>query len=177
VIKYGAILDSEFLRFLRKNSAKLLSLEQDAAVEAVHHSASIKGMIVTEDEKETGRRILLNFGHTIAHGIENATAYDCFLHGEAVAVGMNGAARLSNKLGLLSGREAERIEALLKKFGLPVQCSGISIQRVKEAMQYDKKVRNRAIRWVLLDAIGNAVVRNDVPDGLIDAVLNEVILP
>lgn len=176
MIKYGAILDLPYFEFLEKNSARLKSLQRSDLVEALYHAARIKAQIVTEDEKETGRRILLNFGHTIAHGLETATGYGHFLHGEAIAIGMVAAARLSNKLGLLSGKEITRLTSLLKKYGLPVRCSGISIKQVKTAMQLDKKVRSKSIRWVLLDTLGNSVVRSDVPDQFVDAVLDEAIV-
>ena len=176
VIKYGAILDLPYYEFLEKNYAKLNALQRAVTVEALYHSARIKAQIVTEDEKETGRRILLNFGHTIAHGLESATGYGRFLHGEAVSIGMAGAAKLSNSLGLLSAVDVSRLTTLLKRYKLPVQCSAVSVKRVKTAMQLDKKVRNKAIRWVLLNGIGSALVRHDVPDAYIDDVLREVIV-
>ncbi|GAH69051.1 unnamed protein product, partial [marine sediment metagenome] len=92
VIKYGLTLDKEFFEFLEANADKLIKLEPNAVTQAIVRSAAIKAQIVSEDEKERGRRIILNYGHTIAHGLEAASQYRRFRHGEAVAIGMMGAA-------------------------------------------------------------------------------------
>ncbi|MCK4403291.1 MAG: 3-dehydroquinate synthase, partial [Dehalococcoidia bacterium] len=125
VIKYGLTLDKEFFEFLEANADKLIKLEPNAVTQAIIRSAAIKAQIVSEDEKERGRRIILNYGHTIAHGLEAATEYKRFLHGEAVAIGMVGAAKLSQRLGLLSSDIVERQQSLLRKFGLPTRWEGI----------------------------------------------------
>ncbi|GAH27443.1 unnamed protein product, partial [marine sediment metagenome] len=108
VIKYGLTLDKEFFEFLEANADKLIKLEPNAVTQAIVRSAAIKAQIVSEDEKERGGRIILNYGHTIAHGLEAATQYKRFLHGEAVAIGMMGAAKLSQRLGLLSSDVVQR---------------------------------------------------------------------
>ncbi len=125
VIKYGLTLDKEFFEFLEANADKLIKLEPNAVTQAIVRSAAIKAQIVSEDEKERGGRIILNYGHTIAHGLETATQYKRFLHGEAVAIGMMGAAKLSQRLGLLSSDVVQRQQALLRKFGLPTRWEGI----------------------------------------------------
>jgi 3-dehydroquinate synthetase len=119
--------------------------------------------VVSEDEKERGKRTLLNYGHTIAHGLEAATDYARFLHGEAVAVGMMGAAMLSHNLGLLPQEVVQRQRALLERFGLPTSCPEVDLTSVLKAMELDKKVREKALRWVLLAGIGQPVIRDDVP--------------
>lgn len=146
----------------RHIAERLINLEPDIATTAIRRSAAIKAEIVSEDEKERGRRTLLNYGHTIGHGIEAATNYERFLHGEAVAIGMIGAAILSQRLGLLSQEAVERQKSLLGRFGLPTHCSGIDLSAILRAMELDKKVRGKAIRWVLLRNIGDPVIREDV---------------
>ena len=177
VIKHGLILDADLLKLLEDRSQDLVKLKPDITSKVIARSAAIKCRIVSEDEKETGIRTLLNYGHTIAHGLEAASRYDRFLHGEAVAIGMMGAARLSHRLGLLSPEAVERQQAILQKFGLPVDCSGVPLADVFEAMELDKKVRDKAIRWVLLEDIGKAVIRSDVPKKEVLNVLQEVIKP
>jgi len=163
VIKHGLILDAEFFEFLESNAPELSRLEPDIATKAVRRSAAIKAKVVSEDEKERGRRTLLNYGHTIAHGLEAATNYEGFLHGEAVAIGMMGAAMLSHNLVLLPQEVVERQRALLERFGLPTRCPEVDLTSVLRAMELDKKVREKAVRWVLLAGIGQPVIRDDVP--------------
>ena len=136
---------------------------------------AIKANIVSQDERETlGIRILLNYGHTIGHAIEAATGYGSFLHGEAVSVGMMGAARIGEAMGLMSSDEVERQRSLLESYGLPLTCGEMDIAAVSNAMLSDKKVAGRAIRWVLLDGIGNATTRNDVPPELVHSTLERL---
>jgi shikimate kinase/3-dehydroquinate synthase len=175
VIKYGLILDAKFFNLLENNADKLVSLMPDITTDVIARSACTKSMVVSEDEKDTGKRIILNYGHTVAHGIETAGNYKSFLHGEAVAIGMMVAAKLSQRLGLLSKNAVQRQQALLKKFHLPVSCSGINLDDVLSAMELDKKMRNKAIQWVLLEDIGKTVVRSHVSTTDVLSVLKEVI--
>jgi len=175
VIKHALILDPDFLEFLEGNAGRLLNLEVEAITEAVRRSASLKAGVVSEDEKERGRRMILNYGHTIAHGLEAATQYQRFLHGEAVAIGMMGAAMLSQRLGLLPTEIVERQRRLIQVFGLPTTCSDVDRARVLEAMELDKKVRERVVRWVLLDAMGKPILRDDVPVAHVVSVLDELL--
>jgi 3-dehydroquinate synthase len=177
VIKHGLILDTGFLQLLENKAKNLIKLKPDITAKVIARSAAIKCQVVSEDERETGRRIILNYGHTIAHGIETASKYERFLHGEAVAIGLMGAARLSHRLGLLSQNAVERHKALLQKFGLPTYCSGVPLSDVLAAMELDKKVQGKAIRWVLLEDIGKAVICSDVPEKEVLSVLKEVIKP
>jgi shikimate kinase/3-dehydroquinate synthase len=177
IIKHGLILDAGFFQFLEDNAEDLIKLNPEITSKVIARSACIKAQIVTEDEKETGRRIILNYGHTVAHGLEAASKYERFLHGEAVAIGMIAAAKLSHRLGLLSLKAVERQKALMHKFSLPVGCSGIALADVLAAMELDKKIQGKAIRWVLLEDIGKVVVRSDVPEKEVLSVLKEVIKP
>jgi len=175
VIKHGLILDEEFVQFLESNVDKLTKLEPDLLHRAIARSAAIKAQVVSQDEKEReGKRTVLNYGHTIAHGLEAATQYKRFLHGEAVAVGMMGAAKLSQRLGLLPSAAVERQQALLQKFGLPTGFSGLGLTEITRAMELDKKVKGKAIRWVMLQDIGKVVIRSDVPQQEVLAVLQEL---
>jgi len=182
VIKHGLILDKEFFEFLETNVDNLRKLEPMLLTQAIARSAAIKAQVVSQDEKEReGKRTILNYGHTIAHGLEAATRYKRFLHGEAVAIGMVGAAKLSQRLGLLPSAGVERQQALLQKFGLPTSLRPkrsnlkLSIDGVTRAMELDKKVREKAIRWVLLQDIGKAVIRSDVHREDVLAVLQELV--
>jgi shikimate kinase/3-dehydroquinate synthase len=184
VVKYGLILDKEFLEFLETNVDGLKELEPERLTKAIARSAAIKAAVVSQDERErTGKRTILNYGHTIGHGVEAATRYKRFLHGEAVAIGMMGAAKLSQRLGLLPSAAVGRQQALLQEFGLPTSLRGkqrnlkLSLAGVTRAMELDKKVRGKAIRWVMLQGIGKAVVRSDVPQEDVLAVLRELFEP
>lgn len=175
VIKHGLVLDPELTAYLEKNVEKLVKLNPEATTEAVRRSVAIKARIVSEDEKEQGRRILLNYGHTIAHGLEAATGYGEFLHGEAVSVGMAGAAMISHELGLVPPEVVKQHREILRAFGLPMSCSDVKMKDVLKAMESDKKVKGKAVRWVLLEGIGRPVVREDVPRRLVVKVLEELL--
>jgi shikimate kinase/3-dehydroquinate synthase len=178
VIKHGLILDEEFVQFLESNFSRLTKLEPELLTRAIARSAAIKAQVVSQDEKEReGKRTILNYGHTIAHGLEAATQYKRFLHGEAVAIGMMGAAKLSQRLGLLPSAAVERQQALLQKFGLPTVFSGLDLTEITRAMELDKKTKKKAIRWVLLQDIGKVVIRSDVPQRNVLAVLQGLAEP
>ena len=175
VIKYGFIIDGGFIQFLESNVNRLIKLEPDLLTGVIARSATIKAEVVSQDEKEKeGKRTILNYGHTIAHGLEAATQYKQFLHGEAVAVGMAGAAKLSQRLGLLPSEAVERQKAILQEFGLPIGFSGLDLTEITEAMELDKKVKYKAIRWVLLANIGTTVIRSNVPEQDVLTVLREL---
>jgi len=174
VVKYGLILDKEFFEFLESNAGRLIKLEQDVVSKAIIRSASLKAQVVSQDEKERGQRIILNYGHTVAHGLEAATRYSHFLHGEAVAIGMMGAAKLSQKSGILPTNVVKRQQSLLQKFGLPTTFSSTGLAEIAEAMEVDKKTRAKKIRWVLLEDIGKTAIRANVPQQDVMAVLEEL---
>jgi shikimate kinase/3-dehydroquinate synthase len=175
VVKYGLILDAEFFKVLEDNVDNLVRLTPDITAKVIGKCVCLKSGVVNEDEKDTGGRIILNYGHTVAHGLESTTKYGIFLHGEAVSIGMMAAAKLSQRLGSITSDTVQRQQVLLEKFHLPISCSGIAINDVLTAMNWDKKVRNKAIQWVLLERIGKTDVRNDILQDYVLDVLKEVI--
>lgn len=175
-IKHALILDADLLSVFESKAEAMLTLEPEATTEVIRRSVAIKAEVVSEDERETtGRRTLLNYGHTLGHAIEAVTGYERFRHGEADAIGMTAAAAISRRLGLLSAQEEARQRALLERFGLPTGADGLDREAVKAATALDKKVRGGAIRWVLLDRLGHAVLRDDVPPAAVDEALAEVL--
>jgi 3-dehydroquinate synthase len=175
VIKHAMIRDPRLLELLEEQPQELLDLKEDITADVIALSTAIKAKIVSEDEKERGVRIILNYGHTVAHGLEAATGYERFLHGEAVAIGMVGAAMISQHLGLLPQAVVQRQGELLRRFDLPTGCSDVDIGRVLQAMELDKKVRGERVRWVLLPDIGQPAIRDDVPNEVVESVIRELL--
>jgi 3-dehydroquinate synthetase len=138
----------------------------------VLRSVAIKAEIVGRDERETGERALLNFGHTFGHAIETGLGYGSWLHGEAVAAGMVMAADLSRQLGYLSEPDVRRVHAILQRAGLPVAAKGVTPQRLRELMALDKKVKQGRVRFVLLERMGSAILSADVPPAAVDRTLS-----
>ena len=162
VIKYGAIQDAKFLAWLDENIDSILEREPASLAHAIEVSCRSKAEVVAEDERETGIRAILNFGHTFGHAIETWLNYKKWLHGEAVAVGMIMAAEFSTRLNLLSAHQASQVEQIIKRAGLPVlPPDGMSATDFLEAMSLDKKVQGKTIRIVVLDGIGNAEIKDD----------------
>ncbi|MDP6073350.1 MAG: 3-dehydroquinate synthase, partial [SAR202 cluster bacterium] len=160
------------LRTFESGREAIVSLDRKASTDVIRRSVAVKAGVVSLDEKETlGVRVLLNYGHTIGHGIEAATGYGRYLHGEAVSIGMMGAAAIGGSLGLLGDSEMERQRAVLEAYGLPVALDDIDLDAVSEAMTLDKKTTAGSIRWVLLDGIGRAVTRGDVSQAVVDDAL------
>ncbi len=165
VIKYGIIKDRIFTKFLLENFDEILSLNNMEHVNyAISRSIEIKSAIVSSDEKEDSLRMILNFGHTIGHGIEVSEGYGVFTHGEAVIVGMCGAIKLSSDIGNLDKAESEKLIKSLTKIPITPMVENLKEHEVLEAMYHDKKVKNGKIRFVLLNKIGENVVRDDVTD-------------
>ena len=163
-LKYGVIKNGPFFAWLEKSVVPLLAKDPGALGKIVLESCRVKAGIVENDEKESGERAILNFGHTFGHGIETALDFKKMKHGEAVAVGMVMAARLSRSLGLLEAGSEKRIERLVSAFGLPVSPpAGISAKDVVAGMEHDKKTLSGKRRFVVVDKIGRAFVRGDVP--------------
>lgn len=159
IIKYGLITDGVFFSWLESNIQALLNRDSDALEYAIEMSCTIKAQLVAEDEKEQGRRALLNLGHTFGHAIEAWQGYKGYLHGEAVAVGIVMAAAISNSLKMLSGDSQRRVVALLKKARLPVVVpSEMTGDSFVHFMSKDKKNTDTGIRLILLTEIGHALV-------------------
>ena len=174
-IKHGLIMDEELLYTFESLPGEIQSLQPEVATDVIRRSMAIKADVVSQDEKETlGIRVLLNYGHTIGHAIEAVTGYDSYLHGEAVSVGMMGAANIGHRMGMMSDSEVERQRAILTTYGLPLEARGVDPEAVSQAMLSDKKVVGGAIRWVLLEGIGSATTRNDVPSDVTRTVLNDL---
>jgi 3-dehydroquinate synthase len=171
VIKYGVIVDAEFFAWLESSIGKLRALDPAALAYAIRRSCEIKAAIVAEDEREHGRRALLNLGHTFGHAIENALGYGEWLHGEAVGTGMVMAATLSARMGLITNADGARLARLVERAGLPVDPPALGVDRYRELMGRDKKVAAGAIRFVLLRGLGDAFVTAAVPDADLAAVL------
>ena len=167
VIKYGAIRDAAFFAWLEGNADALVAREPAALMHAIHESCRIKAAIVAADEREEGERALLNFGHTFGHAIENGVGYGEWLHGEAVASGMVVAARVSQRLGRIARQDADRLQALVARAGLPVNVPALGFDRWKSLLARDKKVALGTVRYVLLDAIGKAVIVAGLPDDVL----------
>jgi 3-dehydroquinate synthase len=171
VIKYGLIRDREFFDWLEQNIARLVNREPEPLAYAIVRCCAAKAEIVALDERETGPRALLNFGHTFGHAIEAATGYGAWLHGEAVAAGMRLAALLSQRLGLITTDDVRRMNAVLTAAGLRGAAPALGLERYLELMGHDKKVEGGRIRFVLLKRIGEAFVSGEVPRAALADVL------
>jgi len=171
VIKHGAIRDATFFEWLEASMPALLAKDADALTHAIHRSCAIKSAVVAADERETGERALLNFGHTFGHAIEAAQGYGAWLHGEAVAAGMVCAAKLSERVCGLDASHTRRLTALVAAAQLPAVPPKIAADRWLELMGRDKKVADGAVRFVLLERLGHAVLRRDVASADVTAVV------
>ncbi len=157
VIKYGAIADTAFFDWLEQNMPAILNKDPAALAHAIGRSCELKAEVVAEDEREAGRRAILNFGHTFGHAIEHCLGYGEWLHGEAVAAGMAMAA----ELGGLNTADLDRLRNLIEVAGLPTEPPAISAQTMLSAMGMDKKVVRKQLRFVLLRRLGEAIVTTD----------------
>ena len=177
-IKHGLILNADLVDAFENNQKNVSTLTPDVVTDVIKKSIQIKASVVSQDEKETlNIRVLLNYGHTIGHAIESTTGYKDFLHGEAISLGMTGAAYISEFMGLLSPEGVERQCTLLRSYGLPTSYNDINKDLLEEAMLVDKKMTEKSIRWVLLNGIGKAVIRNNVPKQIIREALNRLTRP
>ena len=170
VIKYGPIADMALLDWIESNMPALLAREPAALAHAVRRSCQIKADVVGQDERESGLRAILNFGHTFGHAIEAGLGYGQWLHGEAVGCGMVMAASLSAELGLVSTDFAARLTRIIAAAGLPVQSPYMPVARWLELMRLDKKASGGEIRFVVIEAPGRAGVR-PAPDALVAEVI------
>jgi 3-dehydroquinate synthase len=179
VVKYGALGDAQFFEWLEANGAKALGGDEAIMVKAVAHSCRMKADIVARDERETGDRALLNLGHTFGHALEAATGFsDRLIHGEGVAIGMALAFRLSVKLGLCPGQDAERFIRHLQTIGLPSAIGDVPGARPSPGelvrhMAHDKKVTDGQLTFILLKGLGQAFVTREVPLEAVKSVLTD----
>ena len=175
VIKYGPIADMEFMAWQEASMDALRSRDRTALAHAVRRSCEIKAWVVGQDERESGLRAILNFGHTFGHAIEAGMGYGVWLHGEAVGAGMVMAAELSLRMGLVDEKFVLRLRNLIQRAGLPVKAPVLdpsdNAGRYLELMRVDKKAESGEIRFVLIDGPGKAVVRS-APDALVREVID-----
>ena len=172
VLKTAAAADSDFFNWLESNIDDVVTGATGARGYAVVRCCSLKAAIVAADERESGRRAILNFGHTFGHAVEVGTGYGTWLHGEAVAAGMVAAGRLSVRLGLLDASSATRLEALVCRAGLPVRLPHLGAAHYLELMRHDKKAKDGQVRFVVLEGIGCALMRA-ADDQVVASVLEE----
>lgn len=176
--KYALIRDRNLLMFLEEEYQSVFSRDINALRHLVYACAGIKAKIVEADEREEkGLRTMLNFGHTIGHAIEAAGSYERYSHGEAIALGMLSAARISEHMGLLDVQDYLRIVHLIASLGLPQEISGIREGDVLRAYKLDKKFSGTLNRFVLLKGIGRPVVYEDVPERIIHRAVSELFVP
>ncbi|MCI0849410.1 MAG: 3-dehydroquinate synthase [Chloroflexi bacterium] len=173
-IKHALILDPALLTDLEEQADDLLHLEPSVTVDIVRRNVAIKAAVVSEDERDTGRRAILNYGHTVGHAIEAAAGYTMG-HGAADAIGMTAAAEIGRRLGVTPEAAVKRQRAVLDRFGLPTSRPGLNADAVFAAMALDKKVEAGKLRWVLLEDIGRASVHSDVPEELVRDVVEGVL--
>jgi 3-dehydroquinate synthase len=171
VIKYGVIRDRGLLAYLEANLARIKAFDEPVLEKIVSRSVEIKAEIVSRDEYDLrGLRAILNYGHTIGHAIESVSGFQVG-HGEAVAIGMLAAARISRQMGILGRRELGRLESLLEKVGLPTRIPDLEVESLVSAMQHDKKVSGGKVRFVLPRELGRVFITDDVDLSLVRQVL------
>ncbi len=176
VVKQALVMDADLLELLEGNADSLGALDRSTITRVVRRCMALKGQVVAEDERElTGRRSILNYGHTAGHALEAATGYGALLHGEAVAWGMLVAGQVGRRLGLTPQEVVERQKALLVRFGLLRPLPAVGVDDILSAMSLDKKVAGKQVRWVLLAGAGKPVLRSDVPLSLAREVIGEVL--
>ncbi len=176
VAKMAAILDADMFARLERESAALARGETESLIDAIARSVELKGQVVTSDHEEAGLRMILNYGHTVGHAIEAATAYQRYLHGEAVSIGMEASASIAQSVGILNQDDAARQRALLHALGLPLYCE-VTPDALAPALTLDKKNRAGTINWIMLTRIGHAEIHSDIPSASVQAALNRVCTP
>lgn len=174
-LKHGLALEADLVDIYEEKADALLALEPELTAQVVARNAAIKARIVSEDERETsGLRSLLNYGHTMGHGLEAAAGYDAYLHGEAVAVGMAAAARLGLAFGVTPAELVERQAQLIRRYGLPDSYADVDPADILEAMSRDKKVSAGQVSWVFLEGVGRAGMHRGVPTDMVEQVVREL---
>jgi len=170
VIKYGVIRDEELFAYLESNLDRIRSLDDRALETIIFRSARIKAEVVAKDELDFGLRNILNYGHTVGHAIESVSEFQV-RHGEAVALGMLVAARISNRLRILEKSRLLRIEKLISRAGLPTQIPNLELEKLQRAIGHDKKILQGRVRFVLPKSIGNVFITEEVSPSLIEQAL------
>ena len=175
-IKHGFILDAGLVDVFEEHAEALMDVEPEISTEVIRRSMAIKANVVSQDERETlGIRIMLNYGHTIGHALESSTEYGQFFHGEGVSVGMMGAASMAQEMGIHSREIVDRQRRLLERFNLPTSAKGVNVDDILKGMSLDKKVQGGSKRWVMLEEVGQSVVRTDVPEELVERTVRDLV--
>lgn len=174
IIKHAYIKDSEYLDYIKNNTVNIMSRQPGCLEEIIYKSCVIKGNVVEKDPTEKGDRMLLNFGHTLGHAIEKLSSFTLY-HGECVVLGMICALYISKKRGSITDAEYESAIRLFKDFNYPMTVSGIKVNEVVDVSKNDKKMSAGKIRFVLLNAVGDAYIDYDVSEGEMLESLQEVI--
>jgi 3-dehydroquinate synthase len=163
VIKYGVIWDEDFFAYLETNRDKIFKLDPAALTYIIRRSCEIKAEVVSKDERESGLRAILNYGHTVGHAIETITSYKKYLHGEAVAIGMYMEAKLSHQLGIIDNKAVARIKALIDSFELPSEMPAeIEMDDLVKKMQIDKKTVAGKMHFVLPETVGSVKIHSEI---------------
>ena len=163
IVKYGVILDAEFFALLEARLADIEKREANLLTQVIARCIRLKMDVVQGDERDSGLRNILNYGHTFGHALEATTEYGTWLHGEAVSIGMEVAGFIAVARGLIAEDDLKRQRALLQAIGLPIACPGVDVEAILLAMQRDKKVRAGRTRWILPTRIGHAQIFSDIP--------------
>jgi 3-dehydroquinate synthase len=175
IIKYSIIADPELLQLLPENSGSFSSLSRDTLIEIISRCCSIKARIVEEDEKEQSVRSILNYGHTIGHALESLTGYGYYTHGEAIAIGMTAAARISLAINTTDNQMTQSQESIIKNAGLPTTISqSTPPAEIVYNLNKDKKRHDERVKWVLPRRIGEVFLTEDVPPDVVLRVLNDM---
>ncbi|WP_372629061.1 3-dehydroquinate synthase [Cohnella sp.] len=172
VIKHGLIWNAQFVAWCDDNAERLLALEPDALGYALYEGCKVKSIVVSRDERENDLRAILNLGHTIGHALEAVAGYGELLHGEAIAIGMVGSARLAGRFGYSADIE-ETTERIFRNFGLPVRIpDSCSTDAIMGAILHDKKFSEGNMVFVVPTAIGSVEIRRDVPSAWVTDIVN-----
>ena len=172
VIKYGVMFDETFFSWLEKHVEPLLSLDTEALAYAIRRSCELKAEVVAADERESSVRAVLNYGHTFGHAVEQLSGYGTVLHGEAVAIGMLVAAKVSKQMGLCQDADVERLSRLLDAFGFATQPPLFSLEEYLAAMGRDKKVHSGILRFIVNVGMGESrIVSLEDPESVFKSVL------
>ncbi len=173
IVKYGVILDGDFFAYLETHIDAIFRLDPPTIEHIIRRSCELKAHVVEQDERESGLRAILNFGHTVAHALETSTNYKQYTHGEAVAIGMVVAARLAHGMGLLRAEPVHRLIHLLSRLGLPVHLPTANQDVLLTLMDSDKKTVSGKVRFVLPSEIGHVEVVDEVPREILRQAMND----
>ncbi len=170
VIKYAVIGDKEFFAYLEENLDRIKSLDERLLEDIVYKSAKIKAEVVEKDEKDSGLRNILNYGHTVGHAIESASGFKVE-HGKAVALGMLAAGRISSKLGLMDKNELIRLKNIIQRAELTTELPNLEVEKLIQAIKHDKKILGGKIRFILPQSLGSVFITDEVSLSLVEQVL------